>query len=183
MDLQSNEWRSEVILTCRSAKAEIKDLNPKVLSSMAVRRASSTFFNNLNLLNSTIRQSLHNTVAAHRNFSSGTFSFSQLSVWLPRKPTKCRERIEMNYLARWRGGVTLWFMKKMKGENGNWKFESFFVFVCIENEGNEILIFVPNCCINVIWRIWNPCFCLIAVKMENKIWNFNIIVVIKALLN
>ena len=46
-------------------------LNPRGLWSMALRRASSSFFNNL--IHSTICQSTHDNIASHCNFSSGTF--------------------------------------------------------------------------------------------------------------
>ena len=91
--------------------------------SMALRRASSTFFNKL--VHSTTRQSVHNNVAPHRNFSSGTFLISQLSLFYPlfgfrenrRKISffffplllvsiwllrKLRGKIEMKYLAQWK---------------------------------------------------------------------------------
>ena len=93
--------------------------------SMALRRASSTFFNKL--VHSTTRQSVHNNVAPHRNFSSGTFLISLLSLFYPlfglrenrRKISffflffsflligisllrKLRGRIEMKYLAQWK---------------------------------------------------------------------------------
>ena len=113
--------------------------------SMALRRASSTFFNKL--VHSTTRQSVHNNVAPHRNLSSGTFLISQLSLFYPLFGFR-ENRRKISFFFFSSSSYQYLVAEKTEGENRNEVPSSMET----ENEGNEKIISVV--CVWLLRKLW-----------------------------
>ena len=111
---------------------------------MALRRASSTFFNKL--VHSTTRQSVHNNVAPHRNFSSGTFLISLLSLFYPLFGLRENRRKISFFLFL----SSYWYLvaEKTEWENRNEVPSSMET----ENEGNEKILSVVG--VWLLRKLW-----------------------------
>ena len=112
---------------------------------MALRRASSTFFNKL--VHSTTRQSVHNNVAPHRNFSSGTFLISLLSLFYPLFGLRenCRK---ISFFFSFFSSYWYLVAEKTEWENGNEVPSSMET----ENEGNEKVLSVVG--VWLLRKLW-----------------------------
>ena len=121
---------------------------------MALRRASSTFFNKL--VHSTTRQSVHNNVAPHRNFSSGTFLISLLSLFYPLFGLRENCRKISFFLSFF---SSYWYLvaEKTEWENGNEVPSSMET----ENEGNEKILSVVG--VWLLRKLWE--------RMETEKYN------------
>ena len=120
---------------------------------MALRRASSTFFNKL--VHSTTRQSVHNNVAPHRNFSSGTFLISLLSLFYPLFGLRENRRKISFFLFL----SSYWYLvaEKTEWENRNEVPSSMET----ENEGNEKILSVVG--VWLLRKLWE--------RMETEKYN------------
>ena len=137
---------------------------------MALRRASSTFFNKL--VHSTTRQSVHNNVAPHRNFSSGTFLISLLSLFYPLFGLR-ENRRKISFFFSFFSSYWYLVAEKTEWKNRNEVPSSMET----ENEGNEKILSVVG--VWLLRKLWermeteksNPflggqIYCLVAKKMK-----------------
>ena len=121
---------------------------------MALRRASSTFFNKL--VHSTTRQSVHNNVAPHRNLSSGTFLISLLSLFYPLFGLR-ENRRKISFFFSFFSSYWYLVAEKTEWKNRNEVPSSMET----ENEGNEKILSVVG--VWLLRKLWE--------RMETEKYN------------